>query len=127
MKSMKGKKALNTILKRTILITVVSAAVFAISFAAVPSYAESSEVVYHETEKEAVTELREHMKQREETVTIGLMGDIDQKGLQEIIGRLIEKALAHTGEPDEGDYIGFQYSSYKGKAHTTYVDFSPAM
>lgn len=124
---MKGKKDLNTILKRTILTIVAATVVFAISFAAFPSYAETSDIVYHESEKEAVTELREHMKRREETVTIGLMGSVDQKGLQEIIGRLIEKALAHTGEPDEGDYIGFQYSSYKGKAHTTYVDFSPAM
>lgn len=102
-------------------------AVMAICIAAVPSFAEMSDAEYHDTEKEAVKELREHMKQREETVTIGLMGSVDQEGLQEIIGRLIKEALAHTGEPDEGDYIGYQYASYKGMARTTYVGFSPAM
>ena len=103
------------------------AAAFVVYFAAVPSCAETSDIVYHETEKEAVAELRESMRQREESVTIGLMGNIDQEGLQEIIGRLVEKATAHTGNPDEGDYTGFQYGSYRGEAHTTYVGFSPAM
>lgn len=118
---------LNKILKRTILILATAAAALAISLAAVPSYAETSDVVYHDTEEEAVTELRGHMKQREENVTIGLKGSIDQEGLQAIIGRLIKEAIDHTGKPDEGDYIGFQYASYKGLAHTTYSGFSPAM
>ena len=92
-----------------------------------PSFADSSDIVYHENEEEAVTELRESMKQREKTVTIGLKGRFDEDSLQELIGRLIKQALAHTGEPDEGDYIAFQYSSYKGYAHTTYSLFSPAV
>ncbi len=109
------------------MILIAAAAALVIYFAAVPSYAESSDVTYHENEKEAVEDLRNHMKQREETVTIGLIGSIDQKGLQEIIGRLIKEAIAHTGKPDEGDYIGFQYASYKGFAQTTYFGFTPAM
>ena len=96
-------------------------------FVAVPSFAESSDVIYHETEEEAAEELRGHMKQREETVTIGLMGSKDQEGLQEIIGKLVKDAIAHTGNPDEGDYIGYQYGSYEGHAHTMYVGFSPAI
>jgi len=100
---------------------------FAESEETAPSFAETSDVVYHKTEKEAAEDLRSHMKQREETVTIGLMGSIDQKGLQAIIGRLVKEAVAHTDKPDEGDYIGFQYESFTGFARTTHVGFSPAM
>ena len=92
-----------------------------------PSFAETSDITYFDNEKEAAEELRELMKQREETVTIGLMGSTDQDGLQEIIGKLVKEATAHTGKPDEGDYIGYQYASYKGLARTAYVGFSPAM
>ena len=98
-----------------------------ICFAAVPSFAGTSDVVYYESEEEAVEALRGHMKQREENVTIGLMGSTDQEGLHDLIGRFINNAIEHTGKPDEGDYIGYQYGSYKGHAQTKYVDFSPAI
>ena len=102
-------------------------AAIVICFAAIPSFAGSSDVVYYETEDEAAAELREHMKQREESVTIGLKGRVDQEGLEELLGSLINKAIDHTGEPDEGDYLAFQYSSYKGFGHTTFAGFSPAV
>ena len=91
------------------------------------SSAETSDITYYDSEKKAAAELREHMRLRDETATIGLMGSVDQKGLQKTIGRLVKKAVAHTGKPDEGDYIGFQYASYEGHARTTYVGSSPAM
>ena len=117
----------NKVLKQSILILITIAAVFVICFTAVPSYAGTSDVVYYDTEKEAVKELHEHMKQREKTITIGLKGSIDQKGLEKIIGRIFDEATAHTGKPDEGDYIAYQYSSYQGAAHTTYAGLTPAM
>lgn len=91
------------------------------------SSAETSDITYYDSEKKAAAELREHMRLRDETATIGLMGSVDQKGLQKTIGRLVKKAVAHTGKSDEGDYIGFQYASYEGHARTTYVGSSPAM
>jgi transglutaminase-like putative cysteine protease len=39
----------------------------------------------------------------------------------------MKKALEHTGEPDEGDYINFQYASYEGSAETTVADGAPAV
>ena len=110
----------------SMLIITVAAALI-ICFAAASSYARTADIVYYDTEEEAVAELRGLMKQRAEKVTIGLKGSTDQEGLQETIGRLIKEATDHTGKPDEGDYIGFQYASYKGSAQTTYVGLSPAI
>ena len=121
---MKDKKLILSIITITIAV-----AALVLCFAATLSFADSSDTVYCETEEEAAAELREHMKQREEsaTVTLGLEGHVDQKDLEKLIGRLVKKALSHTGRPDEGDYLAFQYSSYKGYAHTTYVGLSPAV
>ena len=92
-----------------------------------PSFAENSDTIYHDTEEEAVAELREHMRQRDESFTLGMKGKVDEEGLRDMIGRLVDEAMAHTGKPDEGDYIGYQYGSYKGHARTTYADYSPAI
>lgn len=90
--------------------------VFAVSEETDPSFAEAGDIVCHDTEVEAAAELREHMKQRDTEVTIGIKGSTDQEGLQKIIGRLVDEAAAHTGKPDEGDYLTFQYASFKGYA-----------
>ena len=106
---------------------IASAAAITVSFASVPSFAETPELTYHENEIEASAELREDMKSRESLATVGIKGKTDQQGLQEIIGRLIGEATEHTGNPVEGDYILFQYSSYKGKARTKLSDLSPVV
>ena len=72
----------------SMLIITVAAALI-ICFAAASSYARTADIVYYDTEEEAVAELRGLMKQRAEKVTIGLKGSTDQEGLQETIGRLI--------------------------------------
>lgn len=120
---MKDKKLILSILTVTIAV-----AALVMCFAAVPAFADSSDTVYCETEEEAAAELREHMKQRDEnvTVTVELKDHVNQEDLEKLIGRLIDKALDHTGKPDEGDYLAFQYSSYKGYAHTTFAGFSHA-
>ena len=81
----------------------------------------AEDLVYHETEDEAAAELRQAMKDRESEVTIGVIEDVDQDTLKKLIGRLIGKAVVHTGVPDEGDFINFQYSSYNGSAKTSRV------
>lgn len=89
----------NKVLKQSILILITIAAVFVICFTAVPSYAGTSDVVYYDTEKEAVKELREHMKQREKTITVGLKGSIDQEGLEKIIGRIFVRLQLIPANP----------------------------
>ena len=51
-----------------------------------PSFAETSDVVYYESEAEAVEALRGHMKQREETVKIlGRIGRITPRIKQSVV------------------------------------------
>lgn len=112
-------------LNRLITVLIAFAAVLAVCIA-VPFSAEASGITYHENEEDAVAELRGDMKQRKTRVTIGIAGSIDEDGLQDVIGRLISEATEHTGKPDEGDYIAFQYASFKGMARTTYSGTTPA-
>ena len=103
-------------------IAILSILVFvAFCFAAVSISVEAEDLVYHENEKEAAAELRESMKQRSPKAMIGIKGSTDQQGLQESIGRVIGIATDHTGEPDEGDYILFQYEHYDGMARATHA------
>ena len=106
------------------MVLISAAAVLAVCFAAA-AFVEATDVTYHENEKEAAAELRDAMKQRKTKVTIGITGEPDEKKLKKSIGRLIRKAMEHTGEPDEGDYITYQFASYKGQAHTTYSGYTP--
>ncbi len=85
------------------------------------------DVVYQEDPEDAVAMLREGMKQRKETVTVGVMGSTDEDGLKKVIGQMLDLATQHTGKPDEGDYINFQYASYKGEAKTTHSGTEPAV
>ena len=101
------------------MILITAAAALAICFAAATFSAEAEDLTYHENEKEAAAELRESMKQRRTQVMIGIKGSTDQEGLQKSIGRVIGMAADHTGKPDEGDYILFQYDHYEGMARTT--------
>lgn len=100
--------------------TVLFAASFLFSFA-------DDDIVYHDNAEDAVAVLREAMKQRKSSVTIGILGSTDEDGLKQVIGRMLKLASEHTGKPDEGDYISFQYESYKGEAQTTHYGVSPAV
>lgn len=107
------------------LITVAAAA--ALCLAVTAFYAEAETTEYHDSADDAAAELRGAMKQRKESVTIGLTGSTDQDGLKDAIGNLLERAVRHTGEPDEGDYLKFQYDTYKGEARTTDDEGVPAV
>jgi transglutaminase-like putative cysteine protease len=112
--------------KKVLSLMIAAAAAIAVCFA-VPYNAYAKDTTYHETEIEASSELKESMKERKGTATIGIKGKTDQEGLQQIIGRVIGEATEHTGEPDEGDYILFQYASYKGQARTEIAGVSPVV
>lgn len=87
----------------------------------------ADDVVYRETGDEAAADLRQAMKERRESVTVGILAKTDQEGLKQVIGALLDRAVKHTGEPDEGDYINYQYAAYKGAAKTTHSGISPAI
>ena len=81
----------------------------------------AEDVVFHEDADGAAAELREAMKDRKSEATVGLIQDVDQESLKKLIGGTLAKAVRHTGVPDEGDYINFQYSRYDGSAKTERV------
>ena len=95
-----------------------AAAAMAFCFAAAPSFAADGEIIYRDSEKKAAADLRKHMEQRDSKVIVGIKTEADEKKLKKLIGRVISKAIKHNGDPCGGDYITFQYESYKGKAVT---------
>lgn len=100
--------------------------------AAVLAYADSDEVynepsVYHESREEAAEALREAMKNRERYVVIAIYERVDEESIKTIIGEVFSMALEHTGEPDEGDYLKYQFADYKGKAETELHWGAPAV
>lgn len=92
-----------------LLITALSAAVFA--------YA-GSDVVYYDSREEAAAALREAMKARSHYATVAIYEKMDEESIKTVIGEVFEMAMEHTGEPDEGDYLKYQFEDYKGKAAT---------
>ncbi|MBQ8359264.1 MAG: leucine-rich repeat protein [Oscillospiraceae bacterium] len=59
------------------------------------------------TEEEAALLVRQHMKDRTEKFWITLQtNNLDSQAIME---RVLEKALEHTGDPEEGDYLLWQY------------------
>ena len=93
-------------------------AAIAFSFAAVLYSAFAQDITYYENETEAAAELRENMKERKSSAAVGIKGKTNKERLQKVIGKLIDNATEHTGKPDEGDYILFQYASFKGEGRT---------
>ena len=89
--------------------------------AALPDRACAEDVVFYDSSAEAAAELRKGMKDRESEITVGLIQDVDRESLKKLIGGTLAEAVRHTGVPDEGDYINFQYSSYDGSAKTERV------
>ncbi|MBQ9272730.1 MAG: hypothetical protein IJ227_03290 [Mogibacterium sp.] len=102
--------------------------VAALSFAAASFYAAAEDdVTYHDSAEDAAAVLRDAMKDRKGKVSIGLTGKPDEDELKQAIGKLLDLATDHTGKPDEGDYINFQYASYKGTAHTDLDGLTPVI
>ena len=111
---------------RSILAALIAAAVLWMPAASAAVYA-AEDITYHESGDDAAEALREAMKERRTSVTIGILGKTDKEGLKEVIGALLDRAVKYTGEPDEGDYINYQYATYKGAAKTTHSGLSPAI
>lgn len=66
---------------------------------------------YHTTIEAAGEDVREQMKARQETIVVGLQADMmDKQQLSDVM----DAAMAHTGEPTEGDYLRWQYAGWSG-------------
>lgn len=85
------------------------------------------EAVYYETREEAGKGLRKALKKRQGMVSVGVYEDVNKKTIKSIISDVFEKALEHTGVPNEGDYLRYQYKDYSGKAESTWQDGRPAV
>ncbi|MBQ8835399.1 MAG: cell wall-binding repeat-containing protein [Oscillospiraceae bacterium] len=72
-----------------------------------------AEVEYLETTEEAGTVLREGIKARQETIVIGLK---TEAYTDELLNQIVAECHKHTGDPEEGDYIYWQYSGVGGNA-----------
>ncbi len=72
--------------------------------------------------------LREGMKERQETITIGYQ--TTEKYSSSWYGKIRDAAFSHTGVADEGDYIHWQYAGYNASASgytsdgTTYITYT---
>lgn len=72
---------------------------------------------YLESVEEAGSQLRQKMKQREESVEIYLRAEAYSR---ELLLAVTEQALLHTGNPTEGDYLRWQFGGWK--TSTSYVE-----
>lgn len=68
------------------------------------------------SQDEAAAALREAMKNRAESAGICLITETAAEDSEEMIGEIFEDALKHTGDPEEGDYLRFQYESCNASA-----------
>ncbi|MGN0732839.1 MAG: transglutaminase domain-containing protein [Emergencia sp.] len=64
------------------------------------------------------TDLREAMKAREKTFTFTykLPFSNNDDAFASLMEKVMNKAFEHTGDPEEGDYLKYQYSSYNASA-----------
>lgn len=73
-----------------------------------------AEQEYTDSIDEAAGQIRSGMKQREESITVYYQASVSsEEEIQETARELAEEALAHTGNPKEGDYLRWQYGGWK--------------
>lgn len=71
---------------------------------------------YADTLEEAAQELREALKDRDTYAVLYVKTNAySADTLGEIIGEILDLAVAHTGDPTEGDYIAHQYSGCRAR------------
>ena len=68
--------------------------------------------VSYGTEEAAAAELRQKMVAREGTITVYV--SVARNKLTGLAERLFDAAIAHTGQPTEGDYLRWHIGSYEG-------------
>lgn len=114
-----------TIKRIRIGITAIAAALLVMAACAVCFAADKA--VLCNTQEEASQALREAMKDRAPSAGICLVTDIAASDTEELIGDIFDGAVAHTGDPEEGDYIKFQYESCQASARPVRSDGKAAV
>lgn len=79
--------------------------------------ANEEEPVYTDSIEEAGAQLREGMKQKEESIIVYLQAPEYSK---ELLVEISDQAVIHTGNPTEGDYLRWQYGGWKSS--TSYYE-----
>ncbi len=75
---------------------------------------------YFFTTEDAAGAMREGMKNRELTITIPFA--TDNSDFQTLMDEIADKALEHTGDPREGDYLKWQYAGWAANAEGSVDD-----
>ena len=65
------------------------------------------------TEAEAAVQIREYLKDRTAAFTVYVRSASDD--YQALFKSMLSQAMAHTGVPEEGDFLRFQYGGYQGQ------------
>ncbi|MGN0203131.1 MAG: transglutaminase domain-containing protein, partial [Coprococcus sp.] len=72
-----------------------------------------AEQEYTDSVQEAAAQIRRGMKQREETIVVYYQSALDSKDdIAPLAKELAAEALVHTGNPEEGDYLKWQYGGW---------------
>ena len=80
------------------------------------TYGSTVDAPVYESADDACSMLREAMTERREVIKMCLLTDIAASDSEPIIDAIFEKALEHTGKPQEGDYLRFQYEKCRASA-----------
>lgn len=94
-------------------------AVLVISGSVQCCYAADDQAVLCYSVEDAGEALRNAMKNRSESAGIWLITDLEASESESLIKEIFDKAIEHTGDPCEGDYLKFQY--YNCNASAKYV------
>ena len=71
-----------------------------------------SETAYCESIEEAGQQVRESLKNRTEDIKLSVKADVSPQTAAKLI---FNKALKHTGDPKEGDYLRWHYRGWKSE------------
>lgn len=74
------------------------------------------DVDYKKTVNEVAAVLREAMKKRQESVTVGYISEGEEE--EDIAEEIYNASVNHTGNPKEGDYLKFQCGGYEAEIRT---------
>ena len=72
-----------------------------------------AETIYYDTVPEAGEQVRNHLKERAETIVVGV--DSKEAPSAEIANEIFDEALEHTGNATEGDYLKWQYGGWHAR------------
>ena len=82
----------------------------------------------YSTEEEAGVYVREHMRNREETIVVLVAYSVYQDNPSGFLRGIKRVAMAHTGDPTEGDYILWQYAGWNSIIYMAAMsNFDPSL